>query len=69
MTAPDLPFAYVVYDTETQSYFKTDNGKMIWRMSGHAKNAWHLHFYKHKGSFDDQSRYVVKKCKLVLVEE
>ncbi len=47
---------YMVYDTETETYWSNSKGKSVWANQGHAKNAWCV---GNRGTFNKQTRYVI----------
>lgn len=54
---PGLPVElHMVYDTETNTYWKNNSGKSVWANQGHAKNAWAC---KNSGTFKEQTRFII----------
>lgn len=57
----DLPYElYKILDTETNEFWSTYGGKMVWQEASHAKAAWSTANYR-VGKFDTQTRYVIMK--------
>lgn len=64
------PTLYRIFDKSKGAYWTSPRGKHVWNEAGHAKNAWNCACcWGGRGRFDEQPELVLRKFRLVMVDE